>query len=1318
MFAKVLIANRGEIACRIARTLRRLGIRSVAVYSEADAGSLHVADCDEAYAIGPAQPAASYLDSARILDAAKKSGAQAIHPGYGFLSENAAFAEECARAGIAFIGPTPQQMRDFGLKHSARALAEKSGVPLLPGTGLLADAADAAAQAKHIGYPVMLKSTAGGGGIGMQVVRDEKELASAWDSVLRLSQGNFKHGGIYLEKYVSRARHVEVQIFGDGKGTVLALGERDCSAQRRNQKVLEETPAPGLSAAMRRALHESAVRLGKTVSYQSAGTVEFVLDADAADANAASADAGAAGADSAGAGTASAETTGTNWNGGYPLGFYFLEVNTRLQVEHGVTEEVTGLDLVEWMIRQSAGDLGDLASLQPKPQGHSIQARVYAENPRLDFRPSAGILTEVLFPAGTRVDTWIERGSEVSPFYDPLIAKVIVKGKDRTDALAALERALAATRLGGIETNLEFLRAVAASPVFTAGHITTRWLSAFSYRSDTMDVLVPGAQTTVQDYPGRIGYWDVGVPPSGPFDPLSFRLGNRLLGNPESAAGLEIIVSGPTLRFSRACRVAITGAAIKAEFLSAEGNREVSPWAAVEVPAGATLKLGSISGAGMRAYLCVQGGFDVPVYMGSRSTFTLGNFGGHAGRILRAGDVLHLQAPEAFSTLTAATTTNAPFPSTAATAAAAPVAASAIVPTHDTTAATEPGLPATLRPALGKAWDIGVLYGPHGSPDYFTAGDIESFFATAWEVHYNSNRTGVRLIGPKPTWARPDGGEAGLHPSNIHDNAYAIGAVDFTGDMPILLGPDGPSLGGFVCPATIVQAELWKLGQLKPGDTIRFRKLSLHEARELERGQEHLIATLTAPHAPVTEISASRQVSTPPAVSATSAAPASKPVPGPRPAEAATLSGFPPDAFGADQCILHRIPATADNLEVRYRRSGDRNILIEYGPTSLDLNLRFRAHALMEHLTALRLPGVVDLTPGIRSLQIHFDGRSLPLEKLLRTLVDAEAGLPVIDAMEVPSRIVHMPLSWDDEATHAVIRKYMQSVRADAPWCPSNIEFIRRINGLDSIEDVYKTVFNADYLVMGLGDVYLGAPVATPLDPRHRLVTTKYNPARTWTVENVVGIGGAYMCIYGREGPGGYQLFGRTTQVWNTYRQTKDFRDGKPWLLRFFDQIRFHPVSGKELLDFRAAFIRGQATLETEETVFRLKDYNRFLGDHAADIAAFREKQRTAFSEERERWKTAGQAEASEPKSEAAGIADVTGVGNQAGTPVDAHISGNVWKVLVEPGQTVEADAPVLILESMKMEFTVTAPVPGKISKIAVKEGMLVTAGQTVLWME
>ncbi len=389
MFDKVLIANRGEIACRIIRTLKRLRIGSVAVYSDADRNSLHVAQADESVRLGAGPAAETYLRQDKILEAARATGAAAIHPGYGFLSENSGFAEACHAAGIIFIGPTPAQIRDFGLKHLARDLARRNGSPLLPGSGLLMNLEEARDQAARIGYPVMLKSTAGGGGIGMQLVRQEPALAEGFDAVERIAKKNFSRGGVFLEKYIERARHIEVQIFGDGAGRVIALGERDCSAQRRNQKLIEETPAPGLSEVLRQRLFASAIRLGEAVDYQSAGTVEFVFDAVTEE-------------------------------------FYFLEVNTRLQVEHGVTEEVTGVDLVEWMIRQAANDPFELKT--PQPRGASIQVRLYAEDPARQFRPSSGLLTHARFPANARVETWVEDGSLVTPLYDPLLAKIITVG--------------------------------------------------------------------------------------------------------------------------------------------------------------------------------------------------------------------------------------------------------------------------------------------------------------------------------------------------------------------------------------------------------------------------------------------------------------------------------------------------------------------------------------------------------------------------------------------------------------------------------------------------------------------------------------------------------------------------------------------------------------------------------------------------------------------------------------------------------------------------------------------------------------------------
>ncbi|HPG88953.1 MAG TPA: carboxyltransferase domain-containing protein, partial [Hyphomicrobium sp.] len=389
-------------------------------------------------------------------------------------------------------------------------------------------------------------------------------------------------------------------------------------------------------------------------------------------------------------------------------------------------------------------------------------------------------------------------------------------------------------------------------------------------------------------------------------------------------------------------------------------------------------------------------------------------------------------------------------------------------------------------------------------------------------------------------------------------------------------------------------------------------------------------------------------------------------------------------------------------------------LLVEYGPLVLDFELRFRAHVLMSRLDQRQLDGIVDLTPGIRSLQIHYDSRILSLDALLAALSDIEDRIADIDDIEVPSRIVHMPLSWDDPAVQKTIDKYIQSVRADAPWCPSNIEFIRRINGLDSIDDVYRIVFDANYLVLGLGDVYLGAPVATPIDPRHRLVTTKYNPARTWTPDNVVGIGGAYMCIYGMEGPGGYQLFGRTSQVWNTYRQTVAFTEGKPWLLRFFDQVKFYPVSSDELAAIRDGVIDGTAHIKITETSFSMKAYRAFLADNADAIALAKSRQQAAFDAERARWQASDQT----ATLAALDTTEPDALDIPAGAyAVESTVPGCVWKIAVTEGASVAAGDTVVIVESMKMEMSVTAPHDGTVLEIRCAEGKPVSLGQAIVVM-
>jgi urea carboxylase len=1273
MFNKVLIANRGEIACRVIRTLKKMGIQSVAVYSDADAHSRHVAQADEAVHIGPAPAAQSYLNVEKILDACRQTGAQAIHPGYGFLSENPAFADACRDAGIVFIGPTGDQMRAFGLKHTARELALKNNVPMLPGSGLLKDLAHARVEAEKIGYPVMLKATAGGGGIGMRVCRAESELAEHLAAVERLSKANFKESGIYLEKFVAVGRHIEVQIFGDGLGNVIALGERDCSVQRRNQKVIEETPAPHISPAVRQTLFDAATKLAKAVKYQSAGTVEFIYD------------------------TATQHA-------------YFLEVNTRLQVEHTVTEEVTGIDLVEWMVKQAAGEF-TLPAMTPatnqsprppfataranvqapsenapySPQPHdpephaSIQVRLYAEDPNKNFQPSAGKLTHVHFPADARIETWVESGSEISPYYDPLIAKIISKGTTRAEAIANLQSALAQTKIYGIESNLAYLQQILADDRFRAGEVSTGLLATFTYKPNTIDVLEGGAQSTVQDYPGRIGYWDIGVPPSGPMDHLSFRLANRLLENPENAAAFEFTLTGPALKFNTNTTIALTGAQMAATLDGAP----IDFFAAVPVKTGQTLRLGTISGPGFRTYLAIAGGIDVPAYLNSRATFTLGNFGGHAGRTLRTGDVIALQQTSNLKSQISNLQSE---------------------PENRKSTIDNP-------PLLTHDWQIRVIYGPHGAPDFFTPNDIETIFSTTWKIHYNSNRTGVRLIGPKPQWARADGGEAGLHPSNIHDNAYAIGTIDYTGDMPVILGPDGPSLGGFVCPATIIQADLWKIGQLKPGDSLQFIPVTIEQANQLERDQDNALANLHNPQLPIANYQA-QSLDLPTEHADISNSEISN-LKSQIPPQIENQKSVPRPAIENHTPILHTLPATPARPSVVYRLDGDKYLLVEYGPLILDLNLRFRVHTLTEHLRTASIPGIIDLTPGIRSLHIHYDSRILPLQQLMDLLLKAEDKLPAIENIEVPTRIVHMPLSWDDVATRKAIDIYMKSVRPDAPWCPWNIEFIRRINGLDSVEQVKDILFSASYLTLGLGDVYLGAPVATPIDPRHRLVTTKYNPARTWTAENSVGIGGAYLCIYGMEGPGGYQFVGRTVQCWNTYKATADFT--KPWLLRFFDQIRFYPVSAEQLLKHRENFLQGKFKLNITRETFSLKKYNAFLRDNAPSIAQFKTRQQAAFDAERERWRISGQLTYAPPAEQDAPPAGANAQIPEGCQAVSAGISGNIWKIPATPGAKVKAGQTLVIIEAMKMEINVLAPCDGTIEQIICREDKPVTAGQQLL---
>ena len=439
MFDKILIANRGEIACRIARTARRLGVRTVAVYSDADAGALHVEMCDEAYRIGPPAPRESYLDGEAIIAVAKRASAQAIHPGYGFLSENEGFATACAKAGVVFIGPPASAIAAMGSKAAAKRIMGAANVPLVPGYhGDDQRLEVLAREAANIGYPVLIKATAGGGGKGMKIVEHASAFAEALASARREAKSSFGDERVLLEKYLTSPRHIEIQIFADAHGNVVHLFERDCSVQRRHQKVLEEAPAPGMTAERRRAMGDAAIAASRAIGYVGAGTVEFIAEQD-----------------------------GT---------FYFMEMNTRLQVEHPVTEMITGLDLVEWQLRVAAGEKLPAAQRDITMHGHAIEARIYAEDPERGFLPSIGTLVHLVAPrvdANVRVDTGVREGDTISPHYDPMIAKLVAHGDDRPTALRRLGEALAEYEIAGVATNVALLERVVAHHAFASGRIDT-----------------------------------------------------------------------------------------------------------------------------------------------------------------------------------------------------------------------------------------------------------------------------------------------------------------------------------------------------------------------------------------------------------------------------------------------------------------------------------------------------------------------------------------------------------------------------------------------------------------------------------------------------------------------------------------------------------------------------------------------------------------------------------------------------------------------------------------------------------------------------
>ncbi|KAF4449874.1 putative DUR1,2-urea amidolyase [Fusarium austroafricanum] len=1184
----ILVANRGEIAVRIIETIHKMGLRAAAIYSETDADAAHVSKADIALKLKGFSVSETYLDMRQILDLATQSAADAIIPGYGFLSENAEFATAVEEQDMIWVGPTPQQMADLGLKHRARSIATRVGVPTIPGCdNLLTSLEEALKESARIGFPLMLKTTAGGGGIGLSCCKDRESLATAFESVQRQAVANFGNGGVFLERFIQRARHVEVQILGDGTGRVIAAGERDCSLQRRHQKVVEESPAVMVPETIREEMRAAAIRLASSVNYRNVGTVEFIYDIDSKE-------------------------------------FYFLEVNTRLQVEHPVTESLTGLDLVECMLNIADGKAARLFEEEPQVSGASIEVRVYAENPLQNFHPCAGRITTLEFAPSLRVDTWVEVGTEVTTSFDPLVAKLIASGATREEAIENLASGLAATRIEGVQTNLEYLRQVVASSMFKSGDYTTKFLDTFQFKSYSFEVVQPGALTTVQDYPGRAGYWNVGIPPSGPMDSCSFLRANRLVDNPSNTAALECTLNGPALKFHCDAAIAVSGGVAQVTI----DDEPVPTNQAIVIKTGQTLDIGVVE-HGHRVYLAIRGGIQVPVVMGSRATFELGKLGGFCGRMLYSRDILAL----------------------------GPVDTSVSEPRY-----VSP-LPIPTHPKA--SWAIRVIPGPHGAPDYFTPESLKCLYLSDWKVHHNSNRLGIRLTGPQPEWSRKSGGEAGLHPSNIHDAPYSIGSVSFTGDEAIVLGCDGPSLGGFVVFCVVCSADLWKMGQVRPGDTIRFDPIDVETAIELEKNLGETIKTLSP------------------------------------------LPAF--DEVLADKAALvqklESIPSAVGTIEhegqrITVRQAGDRAFLLEFGGASaFNLRRNFEISAFCEHHKKKPIDGVEELTPGVFSLNVAYT-RGLSQKPMLDRLIDH------VCSYKVPTRVsstrIRLPIAFDDSISRAAIDRYAATIRPNAPWLPSNIEFLQKLNG---ISDLTKVLSGAEFVVLGLGDVFMGSPCAIPLDPRHRLFGTKYNPSRSFTPSGAVGIGGQYMCIYATDSPGGYQLVGRTVGIWDS-----DLIHTEPWFFRLFDRISFYPVS-EAVLDSTPR----SELVHVSDGVFDLEVYEAWLEKNKEDISATVERQAKAISNAPFVEELALPYQVKSRVIEHGPSVDNSGL---LGERVMATMPGRCYKVMVKDGAVVEKGDILVCIESSKMEVEIYSPFSGRCLAVMVQAGDLVDVGDDLVVIE
>ncbi|KAJ3813892.1 urea carboxylase [Lentinula aff. lateritia] len=1201
---KLLIANRGEIAVRILRTAKEIGLATLTIYTPSDALAPHVTLADETVAlplVSGQSEARAYCDSKVIISICRSYSVTLLHPGYGFLSEHEEFARTVVAHGITWLGPSSDIIKTMGNKHEARHVAEAAGIAIVPGSkGLVKDEEEAVTVAHQVGFPVILKATAGGGGLGLVVCNNELELFQTFSRTSQHAKALFQNPGLFIEHYFPSAHHIEVQIFGDGRGAVVDMGERECSIQRRHQKIIEESPSPFCLSHPGKFIHKNRLILRLMIKL-SFWTVEFIVDDQSAK-------------------------------------HFFLEMNTRIQVEHPLTEALYEIDIIKMMIdfglSQRRNELfllqENFSSKTNAQHAHAIEARIYSEAPFDSSKPCSGILQHVDLecghPSWLRVESWISTGTVVTPQFDPLLCKLVVTGLSRAEALDRMATTLASAKIQGPPNNLDSLAQIITNIDFQKGKTTTDFLKRFTYVPCAFTVLSPGLETTVQDLPGRL--IGLGIPVSGPMDSTAFKLANILVGNDRNTEGMEtVIVAGMDLilHFHAKAVIAVTGKEVIVEF----NNVIHDTWTAIEVAQHAILRLRTKEAAttGFRNYIACRGGFpQIPKYLGSKSTSI--KFGGYQGRQLMIGDHIAIANP-------------------------------------DTLILPLPALPKDIVPQYPKKWTIYVLNGPHNDLEFVES--TEKIFNIHWQVSGSSNRQGIRLEGSeKIPWARTNGGDGGSHPSNILDNGYAPGTININGDTPVILTKEGPDMGGYVCLCTVASCNMWILGQLSPGDKIKFIPMTWDSAKQSSNILESWINNI--------ENSLSNHHDCPP-----------MPLAG---------SLMEHDMQHFDPKLL-TIYSTSQNPEVVFRQAGDSTILVEYGPMHLDLSMRACIHAFELEVLKQGVTGIEKFSPCIRSTMCYFDPQKITQSEVLTILAEAARALPnSVTNLYFPGRRFTFPLVLNDQWCNDAILQYMKTIRNNAVYLPSNVEYLAQNNGLGSSQVALKKIIASDHLVLGVG-FYLACPFTVPIDPRCRLVGQKMNPSRTYTPRGAVGLAGLVSAIYPVESPGGYQLYGRTLPAWQTWGQGSNFSPDKPWMLQPFDQIHFEVIKEEEYQKLEQQFDAGQYSFKMENCVFSLKDYTDFINSIETETSAFRNKQTKAHEYPLD------------------GLVHFT-----------SPLSAIIWKVLVQSGTTIQhEDETLVILEAMKTQIPVKAgrQYVGRVIKAfgeGVQEGEQVNAGDNLFFLE